>query len=799
MHIKKLLIHNSDLLKYEYSQYNSQNILIVACNDQHFMNGIKSATIEQLIDMGANCTEPTKNDHWEPIHYTALNANKEIMNGIIKKLPPEVLNSLVYCSKHITKKYPFCPDKHVEKTSSNNALHILLKYGNRNEHFYECCELLIQAGIDVHQKDSNGKSPLDIIQKMGDEKLNEILKFGSGNRFFLKNIFELIKLNDETKFLSLGITKNEVNDLDATTEDLSSCTLLQLCCAKGLTSCVDYLLKNGACPNKSIMKNENPPIMIAIKEDHEDICKLLLENRNLILPENILIKLQIKYKNFKNVAKIDKYMTLILQYLKKSDKKTLKNYLLFKDELNRTALHYATQYNSSENILTLLSMGAPLTKKDIFGYTPLDSIEPTLLEKYFDNCINIPKSEEINYESLTVRNEMNEIEEEEVQESEFLGNLVKLKKLSYLMNHPVISSYLAIKWQKFRWVVYINLLQYLIAYISLLFYSFAFTNYSKASNGFLLASLILLLQREFVQMMIFRLDYLKRVENYIDLFLIGGIIYILASGWIQTLLNQNLLVAFSVVFLTSTLGIFIQLGNLPGFTIKVIILRQICINFFKYMVFYMFPVLAFFFCFYMLSEVKDSLFFRTLYHVVTMFAGDPDSSYPEQFTTNPVFSHIIYVVFIVFIGIILQNLLIGLAVSDLVEIQKEAEFIDKKERARYITSIEKIIFRKHKQSSNGIFKKIFRKLLKTCKVFEKNPVLVIQPYNFGCVYVQGNPSRKQYIKDENVVDHLQNILKDLNLKDHKTEERYSLKVIYEKLHRIETLLENCNTPPLKLS
>jgi ankyrin repeat protein len=805
--IEKLVKRSSHLLTQEYhgDDYNNYNILILACSDQNFMKHVTGATITKLIDLGASCVEPTKNDHWEAIHYAAINANQEKLKAIVQRLTHEEINSLVYCSKHVPGKYGFCPNKNLIKSYSNNALSVLLKYGNRKNDFYECCELLIQKGINVNQPDSNGVTPLDMIKQINDTRLEDILKQNCIPPVPCNSTFELIQRNKVEKFLILDLSK-EV--FDGPNEELSSCTLLQLCCAKGLTSCVAHLLNQGASPNKTITKDPNSPIMIAMKEDHEDIVKLLLENPDLRLPEDILIKLQIKYKNLKNFAKIDKYMEIILKHLRNIEKTKLSDYLLAKDDLNRTALHYATHYRSSQNVLDLLSMGAPLTEKDIFGYSPLNSIEPNVLEKFFDNCIRAPKdaedmnnwffslrnqkekfSIEIDYEALISRHQT-----ENGHESEILHQLIKIKDLTHLMNHPVISSYLAVKWQNFKWAVYGNLFLYLIAYISLVFYEFGYNQYSTISNGLLLAALLLLGIREFVQILIFRFDYIKRVDNIIDLFLIAGIIYIVAFGWNNPVLDYNLRVAFSVVFLTSTLGIFMQLGNLPFFTIKVIILRQISISFCKYMVFYVFPVLAFFFCFFMLREVTnedfDVAFFQVLYDVVTMFAGDPDSSYPTQFTSNPIFSHIIYVCFIILIGIILQNLLIGLAVSDLQEIQKEAQFIDKKERANYITNIERVLFGKFKNSSVWFFKATFRKLLTMSSVFQSDRILVIQPYNFGCVFVKDNPNKMQYIRDQTIINLLQNVFKDFWLHgDNEVEQPYSLKVLHDRLQKVESLLE----------
>ncbi|KAJ3659216.1 hypothetical protein Zmor_010917 [Zophobas morio] len=805
--IERIVHRHSNLLSAKYHQPHEEHpILILACNDPN----VKGETIAKLIELGASCTEPTENDHWEAIHYAAIQGDKDKLRAIIKHLTTEQANSLVYCSTHVPRKFRLA-NKNVKKSYSNNALNILLKYARRNESFLECCQQLIDKGVRVHQADSNGVSPLDLL-KNEDKLIASRLVHSQQSESFTKDaIFALVMFNKEEEFLLKDFSQEEVNGLDGSDENFSSCTLMQMCCAKGLTSCVKHILSKGASPNKTIRKNETSPIMIAIKEDHEEIVELFLDNPGIELPEDILIKMQTKYKHMKNVGRIDKYMTLVLNHLTKYEKDKIRRYLLSTDDLDRTALHYATNYRCSDNVLKLLEMGAPLTKKDSFDSTPLHSIEPNVLEKFFDRCIALPKDTkdldnmlfelknykkmfpiEINYEALIGGSEKNE-----VNESEFLFYLIKIANLTHLLNHPVISSYLAVKWTKFRWAVYINLLLYLIAYVSLLFYGFAYENYATASNGLLLTSLCFIFTRESVQLTLFRTDYLKRLDNIVDLLLIGGVIYIIASGWTENVAQDdyNLRVAFSVVFLTSTLGIFMQLGILPFFTIKVIILRQTSISFCKYMVFYIFPVLAFFFCFYMLRDnpdPKDNMndFFHILYDVITMFAGDPDSNYPSQFETNPIFSHIIYVCFIVIIGIILQNLLIGLAVSDLQEIQKKAEFISKKEIADYITNIERIIFSNLLKSTNSIFRSIFKKLLRTANVFQDDKILVIQPYNDGCVYTHKNPKSKQYIKDQAIIEFLQNVIKDLTLaKDREVESTYSLKMLYEKLERIENVLE----------
>jgi transient receptor potential cation channel subfamily A protein 1 len=803
--IRELVSETSDLLNYEYPPYDYQNILIIACNDQHSMGDVTKETIEALVELGAKCNEPSRTDHWEAIHYTALNANKEKMNAVIKYLSPQEINSLVYCSKQIPQKYTFCPNEKQRKTYCNNALNILLKYGNRSKDFHECCELLIRNGINAKQEDSSGVSPSDLIWKMHDDRLNHVLKLSTDSSP-VRNSFKQIRLNSVQKFMSLELKQEDLNGVDGSDESTSSCTLLQLCCAKGLTSCVEFILIRGANPNKVIQKNPTCPVMIAISEDQEKIVKLFLKRNDLKLPKDILLNLQTMYKNVKDFATADKYMKMVLKYLNRCSRETVQEYLSAKDELQCSALHYATQYRCPDNAFALLSMGASLIEKDVFGNTPLDSIESHLLEKHFDNCIEVSSSDKImsgseeqndgkfsvkiNYESLIPKSW------KDARESEFLKHMVKRSSLNHLLNHPIVASYLILKWEKLKWPLYINLFLYIVAYLSLLICGFASIETSYIFNVFLLIAFVLFVLREFMQILVLKSDYVKRVESFINLFLIAGLIYIIAAGWVKFLHNQNLLVAYSVVFLTSTLGIFSLLGNLSVFTIKVIILQEITINFFQYMLFYMFPVLAFFFCFYMLSENKYHIFFRMLYETVTMFAGDFNAKFPDQFTTNPIFSHLTFILFIILIGIILHNLLIGLAVSDLQNIQQQAEFIAMKQRSKYITSVEKIVFKKYQKSHH--FKRTIGGFLKFFVVFESQRFLTVHSESSNCVYLKKNDEYRKKIRDKNLIDNLKRIFKNMSLRHQEMEDPYSLKSLHEKLQKMERLmLEGFKIPEKK--
>lgn len=236
----------------------------------------------------------------------------------------------------------------------------------------------------------------------------------------------------------------------------------------------------------------------------------------------------------------------------------------------------------------------------------------------------------------------------------------------------------------------------------------------------------------------------------------------------------------AIVSLTSTLCMFLELDMLPFFRMKVILLRHISVNFFKYILFYNIPILGFFSCFYMLLDNKKN-FFSTLYKIITMFAGDPDLG------------------FIVIIGIILHNLLIGLAVSDLQEILKEVELIYKKEYGMRVAYGDKYMFELStplqkiplvcQNIINRITKRNVNSYKRRCIMFgEEEPCFIVrfQSLNKAFLYLKKDYRKKELLlQDKNTVISLHRIFRDLLTKNDYVDPN---KMLNDRLTNIELLL-----------
>ena len=160
----------------------------------------------------------------------------------------------------------------------------------------------------------------------------------------------------------------------------------------------------------------------------------------------------------------------------------------FKDRHGETALHYATQQPSQRMIRLLLQHGANMGVKNDNGRAPGTRILPETLNQFFDECVTsegIVTDDEFrltfNYnflapplldaEVLEDFEEKKKVSEEEGNtgwrtearpETEALWYMSESRQHRALLKHPLISSFLWMKWQRIRSYYYFLLAAYAI-------------------------------------------------------------------------------------------------------------------------------------------------------------------------------------------------------------------------------------------------------------------------------------------------------------------------------------------------
>ncbi|XP_060530429.1 transient receptor potential cation channel protein painless [Cylas formicarius] len=751
--IRRIILSNRHLLSHIYTPEYNKTVLLIACSE----DGVEAKTVKTLLNLGANPRDFSETDGWEALHFAAYKTDSEILNVLLEKNPGDVNTT----------------------AKGSNALHILIRHGNaESEEFLKCAELLIKKGINVNLGDANNVSPILCAAKKGykhiiklmldvsvvpvDLDTHQLRGKTARNVIISQNLYDGIlpppvdnsSIDGKEILFSYVKAGNEdafVNFENGHIRDFADCvdstsTLLQVCCERGLDKAVLHLLQNGADPNRNTCKNILLPIEIAAENGNSKIFETLIEWENIKIPSTVLISL-LKYIDDDCNSKYQCYKLLMRKIKKQSETRPdeVSAILNHEDNSSNTPLHYAIRYADKEIIRELLDLGASLGAKNKYGVMPIQDIEPEALEKHLDNCVSFDmQNKKIDKEDFAVtfvyrslippyvRSKSDgyvddieaasfnvNINRELVAETEVISYMSKASEFKHLLKHPVIVSFLFMKWLRIQWLFWTNLIFYILFSLSLVVYIFAhYTNFSneeksvihnifiQISYAILVLSFLLLLFREVFQICVAPKKYFKNFENYIEIILIvltGMIIFVKSPS--DDLRKQ----LSSLSILLAAFELVLMLGQHPYFSTNVVMFRTVSFNFFRFLIWYSLLIIAFALSFYILfttdnngepttrvnqtDQGEDNLFNnpgKSVFKTVIMLTGEFDAG-SINFETFPVTSKIIFALFIFMIAIILLNLLNGLAVSDTQMIKNDAELVGHIARAQHIRYVESML------------------------------------------------------------------------------------------------------------
>ncbi|PSN44088.1 hypothetical protein C0J52_11915 [Blattella germanica] len=385
------------------------------------------------------------------------------------------------------------------------------------------------------------------------------------------------------------------------------------------------------------------------------------------------------------------------------------------DILGETALQKASLTRNQHLILTLLRRGASIRTKSA-GESVLEGIAPSTLEGFLDECIEDNKLSlhsadyalTFNYRFLSEG-----IKKVQTPETEALLYMSQSRKLKHLLKHPVISTFIDLKWKRVQAIYYINVLIYTFFLIFLNSYVIFLTSY-KDSNCenvrevplFLWIPFLCLFGyiclRELFELLTYPCNYIRSLENYIELGLISivGVLILGEGSWKTCEVNRVLLVVslllcwFEWVLLT---------GRLPFLSVQVQMLKTVSVTFLTFMAWYSFIIIAFAISFYTLfhedstsGQGEDGVvppfenIASSIFKTIIMMSGEFDADSIPFYNAANVASHLVFVFFVLLIAMVMLNLLNGLAVNDTQAIKKQALILGQISRVKSIFYIESI-------------------------------------------------------------------------------------------------------------
>ena len=622
--------------------------------------------------------------------------------------------------------------------TGQNLLHILVKKVDSVQvpnwkDYLDCLHLgLGQRGLDlnINAMDDNGQTPQDLAIEREDENLVKLfnsLKDCSqdeeGHRLRRRQVLvNHIRQNDDVAIHRIQklIQKLSAEEINKSAPGVNN--LIQEACEHGADTYLKLLLQvPGVCPN-SFANGTKPPLFLAAERVDAKVLKLLLGVANTEITT-------------------DQDASILHVLLRKPIRKRLGDYLeVFElimdsceqllpidcqDVLGNTALHYATQMWPHSVVKRILEHGAHIATPNLYNQVPLDKIHPQTLEDFLNESCILPDEEREDISSLSymirvkfdflIRNSEDSKEDGIIPETEGLWHMSQSKKHSYLLNHPVITTFLWLKWKKLGYIYNINLAFFLAFFLTMIFY--IFTNFQSlndcqtgsaapiALHYTAIVFLSILCSREVFQLVLNPTRYIGSPSNWVDILLIGltSHITIFSSPDCSVQQHQRRHSAAFIIIL-SCYECVTMLGRHPRWATAntyVVMLYKVLQTFIQFLAWYSVFIVAFAMGFYILLHDEDHqkqqqqdkyIFFDSLdlslIKTFTMFVGE------LEFGDLPIKSRIGYLfllVFVFFIVVVLMNLLNGLAVNDIAAIREEAQVHTYKTQVEILSYIEAVL------------------------------------------------------------------------------------------------------------
>jgi len=716
------------------------------------------------------------------LHVAAMKGNHEALSLLVRSGGPKILDvkdrsgrtalhlAVAGCGKDKSDNYLQCVKVLIERGA---GLNLVDNKGGQTPLYvaaaggcFPAVKLLMESGADASipcQGVSTKQLIRDKFNKQEVEQLdldNPTVISGDMLRQTLFNMIDKAELDgpDDIKWRAM-LAKAKPYDLNV---DNGKMTLAQLCAERGLHTYLEQLLRNGADPNIFTLYRSSPPVLLGAAAGQAGVLQVLVDHNQENINNNAALKVdftvlddefrqtilhQIIRKPRLNLGLSENSRAIdyetCLNIILDSKQTNLAGIINKQDILGNAPLHYATQFWDQETVTKLLLLGANIGLRNNLGEAPISNILPDTMESFLDNhCLKSegnPTNEDFkitfHYEFLAPprENDGKHIQLDDSEhggitedktprpETDVLWYMARSKDHRHLLKHPVITSFLALKWSRISSHFNSNMLFFTILVGTLTAY--IFTNYAGFSLGVVppicpsnitessslqpygnsqalwwtvTALLGILVCRELLQFSISPSQHFSSVENILEVLLIvlTGVLLFDGHPGCQVGFKRELSTA---VLLFSWIEFVTMVGRHPrlsSYNIYSTMFYRVLKTFISFLTWYSLFIIAFGLCFYILLHddngiEKDYPFFDnvgfTLVKTFSMFVGELEFS---DIPFNSPFSYFFFLAFVFLIVVVLMNLLNGLAVSDTGLIREEAEIHAHVTRVEVISQAE---------------------------------------------------------------------------------------------------------------
>uniref|UniRef100_A0AAZ3QNS0 Transient receptor potential cation channel, subfamily A, member 1b n=1 Tax=Oncorhynchus tshawytscha TaxID=74940 RepID=A0AAZ3QNS0_ONCTS len=385
------------------------------------------------------------------------------------------------------------------------------------------------------------------------------------------------------------------------------------------------------------------------------------------------------------------------------------------DEDGSTALHVAAREGQVAAVRLLLQRGAEISLNkshasffhEALQHRRKDVVNAIIDSDRFDQSCGLrvaklPKSlrfwflvgtfQRIEYNfqwlqaPIALKKHANTDESLKVQPLAALNAMVNNNRIE-LLTHPVCKKYLEMKWVAYGSTAHLlNLFVYLLGLLPLthLIVSLRPSLDHTGPDNTTAVTMVPISFREVQYCTLIpdyqtRLSYLKDISNIQDWFsIILSLLFVIAlffnaeGSWHWQ--------AGALAIIMSWVNFLLYLQRFEHFGIYVVMFREIARTLFKILLLFFFLMLAFALVFYalMLNQEEFERLDLSVIQIFVMMVGELNyqSNFLDMYLHNkfpfPFITFYMLVIFIIFMPILLMNMMIGLAVGDIAEVQRSA-------------------------------------------------------------------------------------------------------------------------------
>lgn len=535
--------------------------------------GKKPNIVKMLLDAGANVNARDDNGY-TPLHL--------LVYLLKNKRDPDDVTSLLAIAKHLLDQDSIDLEPHADLTPLADAI-CKMKEDTQNQGLLSYCKMLVQKGASLQERTSEGsvKQILERNQALASEVLT--VHSPSPPQRPASSCFLDLIINNTSSEIDIEEFLKSKNDYEveaASNSFLGQHSLLY----RAVDACnevrVQTLLNHKADPKRE-EPTGNLPLHRAAERGHLPIFNLLLLNMKgnaseVDLQEYTISLMQNLFENWKKDTSHGDCFNRLLE----ADVKLNVN----QEHNGQTPIHVAAAFNKQEAVMKLLQHGAFLGARPTINEVKTSSVLPLIkastIEQAMDGCIiHLPhsdtqqESEDLNNDEYTLLLDYRfllppDAVSQDVSEVATLTEISSSKYHRRIIKHPLVQTLLYAKWRKALPFYLLNLFFYFLFVTLLTVYVYMLKNLrlyefdTESSDQkedinnlshqviaikiFLLPLTLYMLVRELVQMYFTRIQYLKNIENYLELILII-LVSILCFAKLSIIVTRHL-AAWAMIF-----------------------------------------------------------------------------------------------------------------------------------------------------------------------------------------------------------------------------------------------------------